>query len=287
MPTNSKLPDLIYQGKDIPDVARLYETELRKNDDFQSNIHATAYSHFRTVISDKNFLKVLRKEFDSLYIFLDKENPHLRFNIEGRRKSLISFENKIIRLLSENRSVDSLRDIFAFRIIIFGDFAEEELIRQCYCIMNQLIMFYVAKGYTLCEEDPVSNTLDKDCPECEEIAKDIIIPKETGINKEYLYSIKDYILRPKKNGYQSLHCAFRTTAGFCFEVQVRTLQMDIIATEGEADHDSYKKSKYLNQVKIDPLKVNIPGYCVSKKGTVIDRVGLEKPLSIFSYQKTF
>lgn len=284
---HSKLPELLYQGKDIPDILRLYIAELRKSPDFQSQAHASAISNYQSLITDKKISSSVRKEFDFLYSCLDKENPQLRFTMEGRRKSLISFENKILRLLRENRSLDSIKDIFAFRIVIFGALNPEELVQQCYSIMNQIIKFYVSNGYTLCEENPVTDTLNPQSPHYDEIIKEIVIPKETSIHPEYTYGIKDYIKNPKQKGYQSLHCAFRTQMGYYFEVQVRTLQMDIFASEGEANHEDYKKHKYSDRVIFEPSKVKIPGYCISKKGSIIDRVGLEQSLPIFTSQKTF
>lgn len=279
----SKLPECIYQGNDVLEILRLYEAELATGNDFQSKAHAGAIRTYRELITDKKFLTVIRKEFDSLYSILDKEIPNLRFTIEGRRKSLISFENKIVRLLNQNRSLDLIRDVFAFRIVIFGNVPPKELVKKCYSVMNNIITFYVESGYTLCEEDEVFNTMDKNNPALQEL----IIPQKTYIAKEYLYGVKDYIFHPKENGYQSLHCVFRTNSGFCFEVQVRTLDMDINAEEGDAEHEAYKKAKYLIRVEFDRTKVNIPGYSISKKGSIHDHIGLECPLSIFHRQKTF
>lgn len=51
---------------------------------------------------------------------------------------------------------------------------------------------------------------------------------------------KDYIAIPKANGYQSLHTDLFGAKDITIEVQIRTREMDAVASQGIAEHSHYK-----------------------------------------------
>ncbi len=55
--------------------------------------------------------------------------------------------------------------------------------------------------------------------------------------------LRDWISKPRDNGYESLHTTVRTSEGMPVEVQIRTTRMDFVAEQGGAAHWSYKGVK--------------------------------------------
>ncbi|WP_370278115.1 bifunctional GTP diphosphokinase/guanosine-3',5'-bis pyrophosphate 3'-pyrophosphohydrolase [Pontibacterium sp.] len=61
-----------------------------------------------------------------------------------------------------------------------------------------------------------------------------------NLYKPVLNRFKDYIAIPKSNGYQSLHTDLFGAKNITIEVQIRTKEMDAVASQGVAEHSHYK-----------------------------------------------
>lgn len=57
---------------------------------------------------------------------------------------------------------------------------------------------------------------------------------------------RDYIYKPKPNGYRSLHVTFKDDSGYTVEIQIRTKQMNRTAEIGSAAHGSYKTGEQIS-----------------------------------------
>lgn len=268
------LQNYLYTEKTVPDVLERYIKELLETGEITSILHANKLQSYLNMIKDKNLLRDLRKLFNETYNLLDKKHPDLHFYIDGRRKSLISAENKIMLYTSINKSLDLIRDFFAFRIILFGD-SSIDLTGHCYKVIENIIDFAAKKGFTPCDRLPLIDTVSLETHQNDYFSK-----------FKYKQFVKDYICFPKKNGYQSIHLVLVDTKGRHLEIQVRTLDMHILAEAGSAEHGEYKEKKYCQGFQFDRGKVQIHGYSFYN-GTVFDFAGVEKPLKVFQRQQTF
>ena len=276
------LTDALYKGHNIPEVLNIYETMLKNTGDLKNIQHGTFINQYKNIVLDKKFLATLRKHFNKIYNLIGKKFPETLFHLEGRRKSLLSTEKKIIKLLAKNKSLDTLRDLIAFRLIIFDDSQNPQpAVEQCYRNMTSIIQYGIENGFMLCEANPVEETNGFDNEKYH-----LYIPKKSTIPKEFQVGVKDYIMNPKSNGYQSLHAVFRLSSGHCFEFQIRTFSMHTHAESGKANHKEYKQKEY-GKLDIDKKRIHIPGYTVTENNIVYDMVGVEKALLVLQRQKTF
>lgn len=272
----------LYEATSIPEAIYKYEASLLALEDVQSIAHARRLRRYHDEIVDLKYLSRLRSNFNEIYNLINTSYPDVRFVIDGRRKSFISTDNKILKLQQDNQSLDLLRDTSGFRIMLFGN-NSPELISKCYLIMNDIIIHFIKKGLTLCEADPVSQTKNFNPSK----HPNIFVPSKSEISKDFICGIKDYVRFPKENGYQSIHVVFRGSTGECFEIQIRTFDMHLYAESGYAKHSQHKLQRYGKTFSFDREKIHIPGYGVAEDGTIYDFVGLEEGLKILKRQKTF
>ncbi len=257
----------LYQAKSIPDIISIYIDILMQSNELVDLVHAEALQKYRDEIINKKYLSRLRKTFNSIYSFISQDDMNLCFSIEGRRKSFISADNKILKilkdillsdvnqseeftkLLKELKDHSLIKDTHAFRIIIFNSSKT-----SLYKLQKNVVKHFTEKGSTLLE-------------------------------------IKDYLKNPKENGYQSIHAIIKSSTGEFFEIQFRTFEMHMLCETGPASHLIYKPK----DTSFDRSLIKIPGYGFKEEkdqnGNLIideiDLIGLSKSLQILQRQKTY
>ncbi len=273
----------LYSSSNIRDAINTYIASLESTGKLEDKEHAIALKHYvDTSINEKHLTKI-RSYFNQLFKLIYSKVDY-DFTVEARRKSLISTENKINMLSETGRSPSDIRDFLGFRIIIYGNIPEKELILETYKLMQTVIEFYIEKEFEVCNADYIKN--DSSCSK-----NGIIIPTKEEIDKVFTFAprVKDYTQFPKGNGYQSLHTICKDSLGKYFEIQIRTLSQHVRAESGSANHSVHKSERYANftiQNDFDPSKIHIPGFEITENGDIIDFVGLWKSLLIFHRQKT-
>lgn len=273
------------QTSDVPNSLDLFSKLLKESNELPSDIGsilANGVDKYCSLIRNQDYLQALRKTFNLVFDYI-YEKEKLNFKIEGRRKSVVNSIEKMLRLIKQGKSLENFRDSMGIRIIIFGD-ESEDLQRNCYDICEEIINFMLSKHFTLCNTDKTLSKVDLD----ENV--NVLTPEKSLISQDYQSRVKDYILYPKSNGYQSLHLIFQARNGSFVEIQIRTEQMHLNAEHFSADHLLYKLDKYGEQrlhSKLDFSKVHMPGFRYLSDSSIYDDIGLQTGLLTFHRTKSF
>ena len=89
---------------------------------------------------------------------------------------------------------------------------------------------------------PDANSKDTERDQCYHVFSRI-----TGIYRYKPDRVRDWVVQPKSNGYEALHCTLQSKKGIWIEVQIRTRRMDDIAEKGIAAHWAYKREGYVGE----------------------------------------
>ncbi|MBR4261462.1 MAG: hypothetical protein IKQ33_05900 [Clostridia bacterium] len=276
----------IYSEKRIPLAVFLnsYQNELAKRGDFSSIIHSKRISQYNREIFDNDYISELQYYFFNWFMQLSKEYPKLEILLGGRIKSVESFDRKVVKNINEAASrVDEIHDTVALRFVISGNYSSNQLISLCYEIMNNLIYnTTVDSNYTPGPAGKLNDVMDMET----RTNSGIVIPTKSKIDPMFANVVKDYIINPKTNGYQSLHAYFtRQPGGQEFEIQVRTYDMHTHAESGDAAWAGYKKKKYQFN-KIDRERINIEKYKYQNGVLLYDNCGIQLHRQILLLEKS-
>lgn len=256
-----------------------YVTILKRSEN--SDCHKYSEKLMEFIKSDKQII-VLEEEFHEIKRFLRNWSKYnsTQLSIRSRKKAFIGFNSKIRLFLSNNYDLNAIRDLLGFKIVLFTS-KEDNLKSQklAYKLMNDLLHFFLVqrKATLLTAESRLGEPLQENS----ETAKKIFVYNKSFLNPEFESKVKNYVMHPKDTGYQGLHAYVKTSAGLVFEVQVKTLAMDIY---GESIHKMHKKQRYANfKIPLDYEKIKIPGVAFDSNNYLLsDKCGLLTSVNPFN-----
>lgn len=283
------LPEAIYRSFSMDEIWQNYINDLRKDNSMYSKLYASKLEELQDM-KEKDKLIELEQEFYSLKELLRQLQEELGIHLllTRRQKDFIGLNEKIRLFLRKGAPLEKVRDLLGFRVVLCSDSVDSNYtIESTYKVLNKIIEFFIEdRNCLLAEAEPLLD-LGFNIEE----HSDIIVPPKSLIMESFISNVKDYICTPKGNGYQGLHVIVKKPNGLVFEIQVRTMAMDIRAEYGSAKHDLHKDDRYEGEnIDIDFFKINIPGFTVfheiidDKQITIVyDLIGLSKSVDPFNF----
>lgn len=252
---------------------------LNRTEDFYFSQYANKLLEF---IDSNKKISSLEKEFHEIKIFLrnwSKSNS-VKLSITSRKKAFIRFNSKIRLFLSDGLDLNGIRDVLGFKLVLFTSKSDSlETQELAYKLMNDLLIFFSIqrKSLLLNAEDRMGEALQPDS----EIAKRIFVYDKSLLRPEFKSKVKNYVQYPKDTGYQGLHAYIKTPTSLVFEIQVKTLAMDIFA---DSIHEIHKKQRYANfKIPLDYSKIQLPGVIFDENDYLIsDKCGLLNSVDPFN-----
>ena len=264
------------------------EEEERIVDSFLDGLRG-CYNVRRRTFEITNFASYLNITLMYIVLWLNSTmQQKIDVSLNARRKALESDLTKILKK-SMNKDVSSyiVRDRFGIRAIIWNE-NEQEAVQMIFNLYDSIVGIVAGKSRKLkkeftnwIESNPRIGVLDKKI-----VLYILSIP--FGIESE-----KDYINKPKSNGYKSLHFTFTVQMysellpGTQLEMQLRTKRMHEEAENGKANHFDYKQEmEGLTEEEKEWLKetfvvdefesLSIPGFTGYTKEKDVDGVHFPK-----------
>ena len=275
----------IYASRTMEELWQQSISDLRDDGNIFNAVYANKLEELHNMFAPIK-LQELKLEFNALKIRLEEIGRQygVLITLKGRRKDFVGINKKIRLYLLKKEPIDKLLDIFGFRVIVKTGVKDSPFsIKICYEVMNEIIKFFVTQSN--CNPLQAEPLLDTGFDEKKYAKYNIVIPKTDMLLFGFDNNVKDYVVKLKNNGYQSLHVIFKKPNGLIFEVQVRTEAMDWFAEYGPAAHLGYKIDRYKEAgIDVDFSKVNMQGFRVLENGEIVDDVGLCKPIPLFELQ---
>ena len=252
---------------------------LNRTGNFYYNQYANKLLEFNDSDVKFSVLEIEHHELKNFLINWSKKH-NIKLIISLRKKSFISFNSKIRLFISNGFDLSAIRDLLGFKIILCTSQKDNiKTQKLCYQLMNDLLLFFSQKRKCLLMN--AEARLGEPLSPHSEVAKKIFVCNKSFLLPEFETKVKNYVLYPKDSGYQGLHSYIKTPSDMVFEVQIKTLSMEIF---DEAIHQTHKKQRYANfKIALDYSKINISGVVFDENNYLIcDLAGLFTSINPFN-----
>lgn len=201
--------------------------------------------NYQDIVSNSAFRMEIDNWLNQVYEMMGRKFSRTKATSFSRKKSWMRTLTKGLETLP-NGDLTKIYDFFALRIVLHKNNIEE-----LYAVANAVIDYLLAIGLEVISAPPPKNTGFNP-----EKHSGILIPSKSGLKKSYVKYVKDYVLNPKQNGYQSLHIVVKSP-NFPFELQLRTLKQDSWADYLKASHSRYRKEQLSRlDCPLVPIKIS-------------------------------
>lgn len=293
----------LYTANSVPEVMEILSEKISMNfgaEDFLLLQMASQLKESAQIRKKAHeYMKMMSIISSECFKLINEKHPNLHFCTSQRFKSFISELYKRYERVQDGLSPE-IKDLPALRIILLEE-ESQDILRMEYLIVQEILeaisilnskqSFPLYVNLSIPDKYATKSDFNPDeYPEVLIPNPEIMIP---GLDKLG----KDYILNPKKYGYQSFHLTFELVqkenpaVRIFVEIQIRTIAQHKYAEDGPASHKEYKNrrnEKFKEIFEFDKNNVHITGYYPDENPKFEkDFSGFSKPSFVTERSKTF
>ena len=295
--------EALYENTSVPEMLELFSKKISSSfssEDFLLlQMASQLYESAQIRKKAYEYMSMMAKMSSKCFELISKKHPGLHFCTSQRLKSVISEIYKRYERVQDGLSPE-IKDLPAVRVILLIPETQEALqteyiiakeIMENFSLLNSDENFPLYVNLSMPDKSVSQSDFDsEEHPEVLIPDNSILIP---GLEKLG----KDYIHRPKGDGYQSFHISLELvkksepTFRIFSEVQIRTIAQHQNAEFGPASHKKYKDNRNKKMQEIfcyETDKVHLFGYHPDENPEhEIDFSGFSKPTFVTERSKTF
>ena len=210
---------------------------------------ASAIQAYLNIINNQSLIDELYDIFDGLFLEISNSYPDMAFSINANIKSVQSFLEKVDMFEEQGKPLEAAtKDILRFRITTEGPEVDNiESVHLLELTMLTTVSYFLRHNFMLSYPGKTKDLLEK--KEYKRFKKKhpnifIMDAKYTLIPEGYCSYFKNYVVNPKKNGYQRLHSVVSSADdGIRLEFQGETSAMASRSNGGLSNHTNYKEDR--------------------------------------------